>query len=195
MVVVLRCEVLGGLEQRLVLTSLEATSARAASDDNLFLTEALHLWRRPSPLGVVTLEGPVELPTAGPSSLLEWKSDGMGPQSWLITCPIFETLFGGARGRGKSDGVLGEWASHADTYGENAIGLFVRRERTLLVELIERSKVLHLPLGAKFGEQDKLWRFPNGARFRFESKQGILTLRRLRLWRVRVCARRASTRH
>jgi len=90
-----------------------------------------------------------------------------GPQSWLITCPVFETLFGGARGGGKSDGVLGEWASHADEYKEQAIGLCVRRERTQLVELVERSKVLYLPLGAKFNEQDKLWRFPNGARLRF----------------------------
>lgn len=90
-----------------------------------------------------------------------------GPQSWLITCPIFETLFGGARGGGKSDGVLGEWATHADTYNENAIGLCVRRERTQLVELVERSKILYFPLGAKFNEQDKVWRFPNGARLRF----------------------------
>lgn len=90
-----------------------------------------------------------------------------GPQSWLITCPIFETLFGGARGGGKSDGVLGEWATHADQYNENAIGLCVRRERTQLVELVERSKILYFPLGAKFNEQDKVWRFPNGARLRF----------------------------
>lgn len=90
-----------------------------------------------------------------------------GPQSWLITCPIKETLFGGARGGGKSDGVLGEWAAHASEYGENAIGLCVRRERTQLVELVERSKVLYFKIGAKFNEQDKLWRFPNGARLRF----------------------------
>lgn len=95
-----------------------------------------------------------------------WKPNA-GPQSWLISCPVFETLFGGARGGGKSDGVLGEWADHASEYAENAIGLCVRRERTQLVELIERSKVLYLPLGAKFGEQDKVWRFPNGARLRF----------------------------
>jgi hypothetical protein len=74
------------------------------------------------------------------------------PPGWLEALAAFEALFGGARGRGKSDRVLGEWASHADTYGENAIGLFVRRERTQLVELIERSKVLYLPLGVKFGE-------------------------------------------
>lgn len=90
-----------------------------------------------------------------------------GPQSWLIICPVFETLFGGARGGGKSDGVLGEWALHANTYAENAIGLCVRRERTQLVELVERSKILYFPLGAKFNEQDKVWRFPNGARLRF----------------------------
>jgi hypothetical protein len=90
-----------------------------------------------------------------------------GPQSWLITCPVFETLFGGARGGGKSDGVLGEWATHADMFGPNAIGLCVRRERTQLVELIERSRTIYKPLGANFHEQDKLWRFPNGARLRF----------------------------
>lgn len=90
-----------------------------------------------------------------------------GPQTWLLTCPVFETLFGGARGGGKSDGVLGEWASHADTYGKDAIGLCVRRERTQLVELVERSKVLYFPLGAKFDGTDKMWRFPNGARLRF----------------------------
>ena len=90
-----------------------------------------------------------------------------GPQTWLLTCPVFETLFGGARGGGKSDGVLGEWAAHADMYGPDAIGLCVRRQRTQLVELIERSKRLYRPLGAIFHEQDKLWRFPNGARLRF----------------------------
>jgi len=88
-------------------------------------------------------------------------------QALLISCPIFETLFGGSRGGGKSDAVLGEWAIHADQYGINAIGLCVRRERTQLVELIERSKVLYKPLGATFHEIDKMWRFPNGARLRF----------------------------
>ncbi len=88
-------------------------------------------------------------------------------QAILLTCPIFEILFGGARGGGKSDAILGEWASHADQWGVNAIGLCVRRERTQLTELVERSKILYTPLGAKFHEQDKMWRFPNGARLRF----------------------------
>lgn len=90
-----------------------------------------------------------------------------GPQTALITCPVFEVFFGGARGGGKTDGMLGEFVSHADLYGENAIGLMVRRTRTELVETIERSKVLYGPLGWKFHEQDKSWRAPNGARLRF----------------------------
>jgi hypothetical protein len=32
----------------------------------------------------------------------------------LLECPIFEVFFGGARGGGKTDGMLGEWVRHAD---------------------------------------------------------------------------------
>lgn len=90
-----------------------------------------------------------------------------GPQTALLAAPHFEVFFGGARGGGKTDGMLGEWISHQDQYGENCAGLMVRRERTQLIETIERSRQLFTPLGAKFHEQDKLWRFPNGSRLRF----------------------------
>jgi hypothetical protein len=63
--------------------------------------------------------------------------------------------------------VLGDFLEHADTYGENAIGLMVRRTRTELIETIERSRVIYTPLGWTMGEQDKMWRAPNGARLRF----------------------------
>lgn len=91
----------------------------------------------------------------------------IGPQTALLACPIFEVFFGGARGGGKTDGMLGEWVSHQDLYGSAAIGLMVRRELTQLIETIERSKQLYNQLGAKFHEQEKLWRFPNGSRLRF----------------------------
>lgn len=90
-----------------------------------------------------------------------------GPQTALLQCPVFEVFYGGARGGGKTDGVLGEWVSHADLYGEGAVGLMVRRERTQLLETIERSRQIYRPLGARYHEQDKMWRFPNGARLRF----------------------------
>lgn len=42
----------------------------------------------------------------------------------------------------------------------------VRRERTQLIETIERAKQIYLPLGATFGETEKQFRFPNDARLR-----------------------------
>src|SRR5262249_61049824 len=52
------------------------------------------------------------------------------------------------RGGGKAAGRLGEWASHADLHGKNAVGLMVRRERVQLLETIERSREIYGPLGA-----------------------------------------------
>jgi hypothetical protein len=90
-----------------------------------------------------------------------------GPQTSLISCPVFEVFFGGARGGGKTDGVLGDFIRHASLHNENAIGLMVRRQRTELIETIERSRAIYTPLGWVFHEQDKMWRAPNGARLRF----------------------------
>jgi hypothetical protein len=105
-------------------------------------------------------------PARAPAHAVVWQPQP-GPQAALLACPVFEVFFGGARGGGKTDGMLGEWASHADLYGAHAIGLMVRRERTQLVEAIERSRALFAPLGAKFNEHDWMWRFPGGARLRF----------------------------
>jgi hypothetical protein len=90
-----------------------------------------------------------------------------GPQRALISCPVFEVFFGGARGGGKTDGVLGDFIRHASLYGKNAIGLMIRRQRTELIETIERSRAIYTPLGWTYHEQDKMWRAPDGARLRF----------------------------
>lgn len=88
-----------------------------------------------------------------------------GPQTALLTCPVFEVFYGGARGGGKSDGMLGDWVAHAARHGAHASGLMIRRELTQLYDLIERSKQLYTPLGARL--VDNVWRFPDGARLRF----------------------------
>jgi hypothetical protein len=88
-------------------------------------------------------------------------------QALLIECPVFEVLFGGARGGGKSDGILGDFAVHAQLFGIDAIGLVVRRTFTELLELIERSRAIYQPIGAQYKTDSKQWRFPNGARLRF----------------------------
>lgn len=101
-----------------------------------------------------------------PDHSVIWEAQA-GPQTALIACPVFEVFFGGARGGGKTDGVLGDFLEHADAYGEHAIGLMIRRQRTELIETIERSRQIYTPLGWEFHEQDKMWRAPNGARLRF----------------------------
>jgi hypothetical protein len=77
--------------------------------------------------------------TAAAEYTIGWEPQP-GPQTALLACPVFEVFFGGARGGGKTDGMLGEWASHADFHGKNAVGLMVRRERVQLLETIERSR-------------------------------------------------------
>jgi Terminase large subunit, T4likevirus-type, N-terminal len=101
-----------------------------------------------------------------PDYTVIWEAQD-GPQTALISCPVFEVFFGGARGGGKTDGVLGDFLEHADAYGKDAIGLMIRRTRTELIETVERSRVIYTPLGWVFHEQDKMWRAPNGARLRF----------------------------
>jgi hypothetical protein len=49
--------------------------------------------------------------------------DAQPKQAAFIACPCDDVAFGGARGGGKSDGVIGDWASHEDIYHEHAIGL------------------------------------------------------------------------
>lgn len=90
-----------------------------------------------------------------------------GPQTALLACPCFEVFFGGARGGGKTDGMLGEFAAHAGQYGRDAIGLMIRRERTQLVETIERSRAIYSAIGWRYNEQEKMWRAPDDARLRF----------------------------
>lgn len=90
-----------------------------------------------------------------------------GPQTALIQCPVFEVFYGGARGGGKTESSIGDWLDHAATYGENAIGIFVRRKFKQLAEVIARTKQLFPKIGAKYNEQKAEWLMPGGARLKF----------------------------
>lgn len=89
-----------------------------------------------------------------------------GPQTLLLQCPVEDVLFGGARGGGKSDALLGDWASHAGMYGENAKGIIFRKTTPELEDLILRSKEIYSAIGAKWITGIKTWIFPNGSRLR-----------------------------
>ncbi len=68
----------------------------------------------------------LSLPTSGPRSTSRstegveyvWRPQ-VGPQKALVDCPLPEIFFGGARGGGKTDGVLGKWALKERRYGQH----------------------------------------------------------------------------
>jgi hypothetical protein len=116
-------------------------------------------------INFITGAGPRAMPEERPVRIA-WSPRGNRAQVRLLKCQVFEIFFGGARGGGKTDGVLGEFGAHASRYGKDAIGLMVRRSRAELVETIERSREIYGPLGWKLNET-KMWRAPDGARLRF----------------------------
>lgn len=95
-----------------------------------------------------------------------WQAQA-GPQAALIACPIFEVLFGGARGGGKTEGSIGDWLEHSNAYGPDAIGVFFRRKFKQLEEVIARTRSLFPKLGAHYNSQRAEWLMPNGARLKF----------------------------
>ena len=90
-----------------------------------------------------------------------------GPQEVLVNCPITLVGYGGARGGGKTDGVLGKIAIDQERFGEDFNAIFFRKELPQADDLIERAKQIYLPLRAHWQDQKKQFTFPNGGRLRF----------------------------
>ena len=107
---------------------------------------------------------PVNAPQ--PDYTVVWKPQE-GPQTALLACPVYEVFYGGARGGGKTEASIGDWLAHSSLYGEDAVGIFVRRKLTQLSEVIARTQKLFRKLGAKYNGQHKTWTMQNGARLKF----------------------------
>lgn len=90
-----------------------------------------------------------------------------GPQKALVDCPYALVGFGGARGGGKTDGVLGKWGIKEQRYGRFFNGVFFRKEMPQADDLIERARELYEPCGARFQKQQRQFLMPNGGRIRF----------------------------
>ena len=82
-------------------------------------------------------------------------------------------FFGGARGGGKTDGVLGKWALKERRYGRHFNAIMFRRTTVSSEDAIERSREIYAPLGGKFNEQKLTWRMPNGGRVSFRYLESI----------------------
>ena len=90
-----------------------------------------------------------------------------GPQTEAISadwCP--ELFFGGARGGGKSDYLLGDFLQDVPTYGAAWRGVLFRRTYPELQEIVVRSHEIFGASGATWKEADKEWHWPNGAYLR-----------------------------
>ncbi len=90
-----------------------------------------------------------------------------GPQQALVDCPVTEIFFGGARGGGKTDGVLGKWAIKERMYGADFNAIMFRRTTVSSEDAVERSKQIYTPLGGKFNNSKLIWKMPNGGKVSF----------------------------
>jgi hypothetical protein len=105
-----------------------------------------------------------DTPDARAEAVVAWRPRSV-PQAAYITCPVFEIFYGGSRGSLKTEGTLGDWLQHSNRYGEDAVGLMVRRSREQLKETFERARRLYVPLGFHFAGHE--CESPQGARLRF----------------------------
>ena len=128
-----------------------------------------------SPLIATFQRAPESHGEAPPRPRPPWRVEGPlvlwrpqpGPQAALLRARVFDLLYGGARGGGKTDGMLGEWLDHAEAHGAAATGLFLRRTLVQLDEAMARARELFRPRGAVWRAQKKEFGFPGGARLKF----------------------------
>ena len=80
---------------------------------------------------------------------------------------------GGARGGGKTDGVLGKWLIKERRYGRHFNAIMLRKTTVSAEDAIERSRELYGPMGGRFNEAKLRWRMPNGGRVSFGYLENI----------------------
>lgn len=85
----------------------------------------------------------------------------------LLTCPYSEILYGGSKGGGKSDGILGDWTRHYGQNPQHGRGIIFRKTYPQLEQLISRSREIFGRLGWAWKEQKKTWYTPTGATLKF----------------------------
>lgn len=97
-----------------------------------------------------------------------------GTQKALIDCPYPEILFGGARGGGKTDGILGKYAIKESRWGRGFNGVFFRKEMPQQDDLIERAREIYGRMGARWHDQKKQFSMPHGGRLRFRPMESVV---------------------
>lgn len=86
-----------------------------------------------------------------------------GKQSLALSCPFDEIFYGGAKGGGKSDFVIGDFLAHYEENRKWARGILFRETYPELEQLLARMKEIYPAVGAVYKESRKTWFFPGGA--------------------------------
>lgn len=86
-----------------------------------------------------------------------------GPQSVMLAADVDDGFFGGARGGGKTDYLLGAWDKHQRRWGSAARGMLIRRTYPELEEVQRRAREIFVSHGATYRSGTRTWHFPNGA--------------------------------
>lgn len=87
-----------------------------------------------------------------------------GPQTHLVKCGVEDVFWGGARGGGKTDGVLGDFLNHQAKWEKHAKGIIFRKTyKQLQKHVLPRAREIYGRYGAKYKHDTRRFTFPNGA--------------------------------
>src|SRR3954463_8944894 len=100
-----------------------------------------------------------------PSDVTKVWEPQAGSQVLFLTCPIWECLYEGTRGPGKTDALLMDFAREVGTgLGADWRGILFRRTYKELGDVVAKTRKW-FPLifpGATFNKQEFTWHFPDG---------------------------------
>lgn len=88
-----------------------------------------------------------------------------GSQEAFMECPVFECLYTGTRGPGKTDALLMDFAQDVGKgWGSDWRGILFRKTYPELADVIEKSKKWFPRIwpGASFNEAKTIWKWPTG---------------------------------
>lgn len=88
-----------------------------------------------------------------------------GSQKLFLSCPIFEVLYEGTRGPGKTDALLMDFLQHVGQgFGPEWRGILFRRSHPELADVINKTQKWFPQIfpTATFNKVEKTWTFPDG---------------------------------